>query len=271
MRKQHNTTTTNISQYLNPNQQVSSQMRTYSKYHPPNPHSRHTPEWYRKHHHPNDPQEEPEPEPVFVKSALPGASEQKKHLNSTTMDQSYSRFEGRRSDKDHQRELFDAIGKLKEVKYSLEKEIGLLQSLLDESSRHIDQMDAEYEKIKGRLMEYLSQSLDTAFRDYRARMPRWSQYEEVERKGLEVVVELDRYINEEQEILNTLRGGGVSSERDREKWDEHLAETNNRTTHYGYMAKEVARSREECIMRHPSLREDRLEQFEAAVGELCQF
>ena len=53
MRK-HNNTTTNISQYLNPNQQVSSQMHTYSKYHAPNPHSRHTPDWYLKYRNAQD-------------------------------------------------------------------------------------------------------------------------------------------------------------------------------------------------------------------------
>ena len=46
--------TTNISQYLNPNHQVSSQMHTYSKYHSTYAPTRHTPDWYRKHHVPDE-------------------------------------------------------------------------------------------------------------------------------------------------------------------------------------------------------------------------
>ena len=58
---------------------------------------------------------------MFAKSGILKVSEQKNHNNSTTMDHSYLRFEGRRSEKDNKRELSEAIGKLKETKQSLEK------------------------------------------------------------------------------------------------------------------------------------------------------
>ena len=78
-------------------------------------------------------------------------------------------------------------------------------------------------------------------------------------------MELDRYIQDQQEALNGMRGSGSSTDKESKQWDQHMTEIHNRTTHYGYMAKEVARSREDCVARHPSLREDRLEQLETAV------
>lgn len=66
----------------------------------------------------------------------------------------------------------------------------------------------EYEKIKERVIDFTSRSLDAAFRKYKQRMVRWSKYEEVEKKGLEVVIEMRDYIREGERVLEEIKSGG---------------------------------------------------------------
>jgi hypothetical protein len=55
-------------------------------------------------------------------------------------------------------------------------------------------MDGEFEKVKCRILEYTSRALDNAFLTYRRNMTRWSKYEDIEKKGLQLVLELGGYI-----------------------------------------------------------------------------
>jgi adenine/guanine phosphoribosyltransferase-like PRPP-binding protein len=84
----------------------------------------------------------------------------------------------------------------------------MLQQLLDETSRSLPNIDIEYEKIKERVIDFTARSLDAAFRKYKQQMARWSKYEEVEKKGLEVVLEMRDYIREGERVLDDVRQGG---------------------------------------------------------------
>lgn len=62
--------------------------------------------------------------------------------------------------------------------------------MLDNTSKSIENMQTEFEKLKFKILDYTSKCLDNAFINYRRKMPRWSKYEEVEKKGLQLVAEI---------------------------------------------------------------------------------
>lgn len=108
----------------------------------------------------------------------------------------------------------------------------MLQQLLDETSRSLPNIETEYEKIKERVIEFTSRSLDAAFRKYKQQMVRWSKYEEVEKKGLEVVIEIRDYIREGERVLEDIRtgensGGLANSVREVGNRVEHYQATSN--------------------------------------------
>lgn len=70
-----------------------------------------------------------------------------------------------------------------------------MQRILDDTSKSIEDMQKEFENIKYRILDYTSKCLDNAFINYRRKMPRWSKYEEVEKKGLILLDEISEYIN----------------------------------------------------------------------------
>lgn len=103
----------------------------------------------------------------------------------------------------------------------------MLQQLLDETSRSLPNIELEYEKIKERVIDFTARSLDAAFRKYKQQMVRWSKYEEVEKKGLEVVLEMRDYIRERERVLDDIRSGGSVG-----GLGNSLREVANRVEHY---------------------------------------
>jgi hypothetical protein len=96
-----------------------------------------------------------------------------------------------------------SIGKLKDIKQYLEEEINSLQVILDTTSQHLKDVDKEFDKIKLRVLEYTARCLDAGFVRYKNGMTRWSKYEEVEKKGLQVSLEMGQFIQTQQTLLNS--------------------------------------------------------------------
>jgi hypothetical protein len=142
----------------------------------------------------------------------------------------------------------------------------MLQQLLDETSRSLDNIDVEFEKIKERVIDYTSRSLDAAFCKYKRQMVRWSKYEEVEKKGLEVVLEMRDYIREGERVLDEVRNSSNIS-----TLTNSLREVGNRVEHYQQTTNELKRMREECLSKHPTLKEEKVLEFERVLEELCCF
>lgn len=78
-------------------------------------------------------------------------------------------------------------------------------------------------------MDYTSRSLDAAFRKYKSQMTRWSKYEAVEKKSLEIVIEMKESIKEGENMLNGLREGtkipGI---------ENSMREMSNKVEHYRF-------------------------------------
>jgi hypothetical protein len=73
----------------------------------------------------------------------------------------------------------------------------------------LSNVDLEFEKIKEKVLDYTSQCLDAAFRRYKKSMTRWSKYEDAEKKGLEVVLEVKESIADGEGMLENLRQGSL--------------------------------------------------------------
>lgn len=76
-----------------------------------------------------------------------------------------------------------------------------MQLLLDETSRHLGNVDKEFEKIKLRVLEYTARCLDAGFVQYKINMTRWSKYEDIEKKGLQLNIEMGEFIQTQQALL----------------------------------------------------------------------
>lgn len=138
--------------------------------------------------------------------------------------------------------------------------------MLDNTSKFIAEIDYEYEQLKIRIMDYTSRSLDQGFKNYKKAMPRWSKYEEVEKRGLKLLLELDDYIDQQTHIYEEAQQG-----RSGLNLNSNLKELVSRTAHYNSMVEEIRKVREECEMRHPTIKEERVEHYETALVELCAF
>lgn len=53
--------------------------------------------------------------------------------------------------------------------------------------------------------------------------------------------------------------------------DNAMREMSNKVEHYRFTVNEVKKVREECLNRHPTLREDKIVEFERALEDLCRF
>jgi hypothetical protein len=78
------------------------------------------------------------------------------------------------------------------------------------------------------VLDYTGRSMDAAFRKYKRQMTRWSKYEDVEKKSLEVVLEMRDYIKEGEQVLEELRLGNNSTPT----LTNSLREVGNRVEHY---------------------------------------
>lgn len=50
-----------------------------------------------------------------------------------------------------------------------------------------------------------------------------------------------------------------------------MKELISRTAHYNVMANEIHKVIEECEEKHPTIREEKVKQFEEALTQLCAF
>jgi hypothetical protein len=55
---------------------------------------------------------------------------------------------------------------------------------LDNTSKYMDNMEGEFERIKDSILSYTASCLDNAFAEYKKNMVEWSKYEDFERKSL---------------------------------------------------------------------------------------
>jgi chromosome segregation ATPase len=91
-----------------------------------------------------------------------------------------------------------SLNQLKELHSNLEREIAQLQKLLDSTSLELDKADEEFLQLKRRILDYTSATLDAAYNRYKEQMPRWSQYEETEKKSIRLLQELEEYVKEQE-------------------------------------------------------------------------
>ncbi len=72
---------------------------------------------------------------------------------------------------------------------------------MDNTSKYMDNMDDEFDRIKDSILAYTAKCLDTAFTEYKQNMVEWQKYEDFERKSLSMLSEMSEYIyNEEQKL-----------------------------------------------------------------------
>ena len=79
---------------------------------------------------------------------------------------------------------------LRNVKDTIDIELSELQSLLDNTSRHLTDINDEYLRIKQRIMDYTSNVLDASFSRYKESMVNWTKYEEVEKRTIVILTQL---------------------------------------------------------------------------------
>ena len=93
-------------------------------------------------------------------------------------------------------------------------------------------MDQDFFMIKHQILEHTARTLDTAFSQYKEKSPKWSMYEEIEKKGLQLLKELQEYIQTEEHFVKKVSRKG----QDNDELKENYREVSNRTVHYAYMS-----------------------------------
>lgn len=99
-------------------------------------------------------------------------------------------------------DLVQLMNTLKGVKESINLELSELQGLLDNTSKYLSNINEEYIKIKQRILDYTSQVLDASFTRYKDNMVSWSKYEDVQKKSIILLDELDKSIRDDDIIVN---------------------------------------------------------------------
>jgi archaellum component FlaC len=90
---------------------------------------------------------------------------------------------------------------LRAIKDVIDTSLGELQYLLDNTSKFLNSIDEEYNRIKQRILDYTSQALDAGFTKYRQNMVNWAKYEEVELKTKLMVQQLEKTIKEDEVMI----------------------------------------------------------------------
>lgn len=65
---------------------------------------------------------------------------------------------------------------LKGVRDSLDDSLTHLQTILDNTSKYLADMNEEYLRVKQRILDYTAQVLDASFTRYKENMVNWTKY-----------------------------------------------------------------------------------------------
>jgi hypothetical protein len=142
----------------------------------------------------------------------------------------------------------------------------LLQKLLDSTSRYLNEINDEYLRIKERILKYTSQVLDASFSRYREQMVNWMKYEEVEKKAIAMVAQLNKDILEDELVVTEITRAAAP----RVVYGKQQ-ELSQKIDFYSSFHQQLSTSRAECLNMRPTLKKDRILDFEKALSAMAEF
>ena len=109
---------------------------------------------------------------------------------------------------------------LRGVKETIDFELSSLQNILDNTSTHLNDINEEYLRIKQRIIDYTAQVLDASFTKYKENMINWTKYEEVEKKTIVMLTQVEKTVKEDEivviEMTRTSKGPRVAMGKQQE-------------------------------------------------------